>query len=126
MKRGGTRTHAGNASRGSQSGRALVRTGGPRSCHAVSAKSRTSGSNDGLIAKAEDYACGLAKLHVKLIRPQPWVVKSGITACILFEGRDGAGGGGTIKVLTERGSPRIIRVAAHTEVESEWLSWDKA
>jgi len=43
---------------------------------------------------------------------QQWVVQEGLKVCIVFEGRDGAGKGGTIKALTERVSPRIFRVVA--------------
>ncbi|MFC0403094.1 hypothetical protein [Paraburkholderia rhizosphaerae] len=41
---------------------------------------------------------------------QEWVVRSGAKICIVFEGRDGAGKGGTIKAITERVSHRIFRV----------------
>lgn len=41
-----------------------------------------------------------------------WVVHKGLKVCIVFEGRDGAGKGGTIKALTERVSPRVFRVIA--------------
>jgi len=41
-----------------------------------------------------------------------WVVHKGLKVCIVFEGRDGAGKGGTIKALTERVSPRVFRVVA--------------
>ena len=43
---------------------------------------------------------------------QRWVVHKGLKVCIVFEGRDGAGKGGTIKAITERVSPRIFRVVA--------------
>jgi polyphosphate kinase 2 len=43
---------------------------------------------------------------------QQWVQKRGLKVCIVFEGRDGAGKGGTIKALTERVSPRVFRVVA--------------
>ena len=43
---------------------------------------------------------------------QEWVVHKGLKVCIVFEGRDGAGKGGTIKAITERVSPRIFRVVA--------------
>lgn len=43
---------------------------------------------------------------------QQWVVHKGLKVCIVFDGRDGAGKGGTIKAITERGSPRMFRVAA--------------
>jgi len=58
------------------------------------------------------YDTELAKLHGELVKLQQWVVHKGLKVCILFEGRDGAGKGGTIKAITERVSPRIFRVIA--------------
>ncbi len=43
---------------------------------------------------------------------QEWVKHKGLKVCIVFEGRDGAGKGGTIKAITERVSPRVFRVIA--------------
>jgi polyphosphate kinase 2 len=54
----------------------------------------------------------LRKLHVELVKLQEWVRHEGKKVCIVFEGRDGAGKGGTIKAITERVSPRIFRVVA--------------
>jgi len=61
---------------------------------------------------AKDYERELAKLHVELVKLQQWVVHRKLRVCIVFEGRDGAGKGGTIKAITERVSPRIFRVVA--------------
>jgi polyphosphate kinase len=61
---------------------------------------------------AKDYDKELARLHVELVKLQEWVVNKGLKVCIVFEGRDGAGKGGTIKALTERVSPRVFRVIA--------------
>jgi polyphosphate kinase len=47
-----------------------------------------------------------------LVKLQEWVIHKSLKVCILFEGRDGAGKGGTIKAITERVSPRIFRVVA--------------
>jgi len=58
------------------------------------------------------YQSVLAQLHVELVHLQEWVRVSGAKICIVFEGRDGAGKGGTIKAITERVSPRIFRVVA--------------
>lgn len=58
------------------------------------------------------YEKALAKLHGELVSLQDWVLKKGLKVCIIFEGRDGAGKGGTIKALTERVSPRVFRVIA--------------
>jgi polyphosphate kinase 2 len=60
----------------------------------------------------KDYARALKKLHVELVKLQEWVKYKGLKVCILFEGRDGAGKGGTIKAITERVSPRVFRVIA--------------
>ncbi|MCT8162542.1 polyphosphate kinase 2 [Pseudomonas putida] len=58
------------------------------------------------------YEKELRKLHVELVKLQEWVVAKGLKVCIVFEGRDGAGKGGTIKAITERVSPRVFRVVA--------------
>jgi polyphosphate kinase 2 len=60
----------------------------------------------------KEYDGELKKLHVELVRLQRWVAHRGLKVCIVFEGRDGAGKGGTIKALTERVSPRVFRVIA--------------
>ncbi|MDN6874833.1 polyphosphate kinase 2 [Pseudomonas citronellolis] len=58
------------------------------------------------------YEAELRKLHVELVKLQEWVVAKGLKVCVVFEGRDGAGKGGTIKAITERVSPRVFRVVA--------------
>jgi polyphosphate kinase 2 len=60
----------------------------------------------------KEYNARMKKLHVELVELQQWVQKEGLKVCILFEGRDTAGKGGTIKALTERVSPRVFRVIA--------------
>ena len=60
----------------------------------------------------KDYAKAMKSLHVELVRLQQWVQHKGLKVCVLFEGRDGAGKGGTIKAITERVSPRVFRVVA--------------
>ena len=62
--------------------------------------------------KRKEYEKELAKLHVELVKVQEWVKQQRAKICIVFEGRDGAGKGGTIKALTERVSPRVFRVVA--------------
>jgi len=62
--------------------------------------------------KNKVYLEELARLHVEMVKLQEWVQHSGAKVCIVFEGRDGAGKGGTIKALTERVSPRVFRVIA--------------
>jgi len=60
----------------------------------------------------KDYDKELRRLHIELVKLQQWVVQKGLKVCVVFEGRDGAGKGGTIKALTERVSPRVFRVIA--------------
>jgi polyphosphate kinase 2 len=60
----------------------------------------------------KDYEKRLSKLHVELVKLQQWAVHKGLRACVVFEGRDGAGKGGTIKAITDRVSPRVFRVVA--------------
>ena len=62
--------------------------------------------------KRKDYEKKLAKLHVELVKLQQWAQHEGRKVCIVFEGRDGAGKGGTIKAITARVSPRIFKVVA--------------
>jgi polyphosphate kinase len=62
--------------------------------------------------KTKAYDKELRKLHVELVKLQEWVRHAGLKVCIVFEGRDGAGKGGTIKAITERVSPRVFRVMA--------------
>jgi polyphosphate kinase 2 len=62
--------------------------------------------------KAKEYEEELDRLHVELVKLQEWVKHKGLKVCIVFEGRDGAGKGGTIKAITDRVSPRVFRVVA--------------
>jgi polyphosphate kinase len=62
--------------------------------------------------KRKDYEKELRKLQVELCHLQDWVKDKGARIIILFEGRDAAGKGGTIKAITERVSPRVFRVIA--------------
>jgi polyphosphate kinase 2 len=81
----------------------------------VTAKSARDADGDtspaGKLAR-KDYEKDLAKLHAELVTLQRWVQATGAKIVIVFEGRDGAGKGGTIKALTERVSPRVFRVVA--------------
>ena len=61
---------------------------------------------------ALSYQKELGRLHGELVKLQQWVVHKGLRVCVVFEGRDGAGKGGTIKAITERVSPRVFRVVA--------------
>ncbi len=62
--------------------------------------------------KAKEYERELRTLHGELVAMQEWVKTSGAKVCVVFEGRDTAGKGGTIKAITERVSPRVFRVVA--------------
>src|SRR5262245_30905713 len=62
--------------------------------------------------KRKQYEKELRKLQVELCRLQEWVVHQGLRVVVVFEGRDAAGKGGTIKAITERVSPRVFRLVA--------------
>jgi len=62
--------------------------------------------------KRAQYEKELRKLQVKLCHLQRWIKEKGLRVVIVFEGRDGAGKGGTINAITERLSPRVFRVVA--------------
>jgi polyphosphate kinase 2 len=62
--------------------------------------------------KNKEYRRELRLLHGELVAMQEWVRSTGAKVCIVFEGRDTAGKGGTIKAITERVSPRVFRVVA--------------
>ncbi|MFN8034429.1 MAG: polyphosphate kinase 2 [Acidimicrobiia bacterium] len=62
--------------------------------------------------KEKEYRRELRRLHGELVAMQEWVKAAGAKVCIVFEGRDTAGKGGTIKAITERVSPRVFRVVA--------------
>ncbi|MGA9832675.1 MAG: polyphosphate kinase 2, partial [Trebonia sp.] len=62
--------------------------------------------------KRKEYEREMRVLHGELVAMQEWVKASGAKICIVFEGRDTAGKGGTIKRITERVSPRVFRVVA--------------
>ncbi len=73
---------------------------------------KTTADEPGKKLKNKAYEKELAKLHVELVKLQEWVKFKGLKVCVVFEGRDGAGKGGTIKAITERVSPRVFRVVA--------------
>ena len=62
--------------------------------------------------KRKKYEKELERLQAKLCALQEWVKAKGLRVVVVFEGRDAAGKGGTIKAITERVSPRVFRVAA--------------
>lgn len=81
-----------------------------KSSHHAAPKSALAEAAEPLSSK--HYDAELKKLHVELVKLQQWVQHAGLKVCIVFEGRDGAGKGGTIKALTERVSPRVFKVVA--------------
>ena len=62
--------------------------------------------------KRKEYEKELRKLQVELCALQDWVKQEGLRVVVVFEGRDAAGKGGTIKAITDRVSPRVFRVVA--------------
>ena len=70
------------------------------------------------------YEDELAKLQVKLVRLQEWIKYKGLRVVVLFEGRDAAGKGGSIKRITESLNPRVCRVVAlGVPTEKEKTQW---
>jgi len=75
-------------------------------------KHKTAANGQGEKMKRKPYEKELRKLQVELCHLQEWTKASGARVIVVFEGRDAAGKGGTIKALTERVSPRVFRVMA--------------
>ena len=73
---------------------------------------QTTGSNAKAKMKLKAYEKELRKLQVELCHLQDWVKDAGACIIVVFEGRDAAGKGGTIKAITERVSPRVFRTVA--------------
>src|SRR6201998_904188 len=69
-------------------------------------------SKDGEVLKRKKYEKQLRRLQAELCKLQAWVKYKGLRVIIVFEGRDAAGKGGTIRALTERVSPRVFRLVA--------------
>ncbi len=102
----------------------------------VTAKSDTTKSNtaatkkskkdakEGKKLKTRAYEEELTRLQRELVKLQDWVATQGLKVCVIFEGRDAAGKGGTIKRIVDQTNPRVVRVvalAAPTEKErSQW------
>jgi polyphosphate kinase len=74
-------------------------------------KKKSKPTSDGKL-KARKYEKELRKLQAELCNLQEWVKHKGLRVIIVFEGRDAAGKGGTIKAITERVSPRVFRLVA--------------
>ncbi len=74
--------------------------------------------------KREAYERELERLQTELVELQEWIKHKGLKAVVIFEGRDTAGKGGTIKRITERLNPRIVRVVAlGVPTEKEKTQW---
>ncbi|MCX6282650.1 MAG: polyphosphate kinase 2 [Bacteroidetes bacterium] len=74
--------------------------------------------------KKKFYEEELAKLQIELVKLQEWIKFKGLRAIVLFEGRDAAGKGGTIKRITETLNPRVVRVVAlGVPTEKEKSQW---
>jgi len=70
------------------------------------------------------YERELKKLQIELVKLQYWVKEKGLKVVVIFEGRDAAGKGGTIKRITETLNPRIVRVVAlPVATEKEKTQW---
>ena len=69
-------------------------------------------SKDDKVLKRKKYEKQLRQLQAELCKLQDWVKHKGLRVMIVFEGRDAAGKGGTIRAITERVSPRVFRLAA--------------
>jgi polyphosphate kinase 2 len=98
----------GAPTRGNSRGKSKKGEGGDAGAGAA----RSGAAAGGEKLSRKDYERALKKLHVELVKLQEWVKLKGLKVCIVFEGRDGAGKGGTIKAITERVSPRVFRVVA--------------
>jgi len=72
----------------------------------------------------EAYEIELQKLQVELVKLQEWIKREGLRVAVIFEGRDAAGKGGTIKRVTEHLNPRVVKIAAlATPTERERTEW---
>jgi polyphosphate kinase 2 len=80
-------------------------------------------NKSGLLRK-EPYEEEISRLQEQLVLLQYWVATKGLKVLVIFEGRGSAGKGGVIKTITERTSPRIVRVAALPKpTERERTQW---
>ena len=83
----------------------------------------TKAKKDGRV-KREVYEARMEELHLELVRLQYWVKQQGLKVAVVFEGRDTAGKGGTIKRITGKTNPRVVRVVAlGTPTERERGQW---
>jgi polyphosphate kinase 2 len=100
------------AARAAKAAKSVRRDGAEARAPARAKKGNGDAAKDNGKLSNKEYEKQLKKLHVELVKMQEWVKEKGLKVCIVFEGRDGAGKGGTIKAITERVSPRVFRVIA--------------
>jgi polyphosphate kinase 2 len=100
------------ATKAEKATKASRETKATKATKAAKAKKAPKAADKGGELGNKEYAKEMKKLHVELVKMQEWVKHAGLKVCILFEGRDTAGKGGTIKAITERVSPRTFRVIA--------------
>jgi len=86
--------------------------------------SHPSDSNKTKKLKRKEYEKALAELQVELVKLQEWIKHEGLKVVVLFEGRDAAGKGGTIKRIMDKLNPRVCKVVAlGTPTEKEKTQW---
>jgi len=74
--------------------------------------------------KSKRYRKELKRMQIELVKLQEWIKHQGLKVVVIFEGRDAAGKGGTIKRIIQRMNPRICRVVAMgTPTEKEKTQW---
>src|SRR5215813_12780627 len=78
----------------------------------MAAKKNDKSANEPEKLSGKEYDKELRRLQAELCHLQAWVKEKGLRVIVVFEGRDGAGKGGTIRAITERVSPRVFRVVA--------------
>ena len=71
-----------------------------------------------------EYLRHLTRLQRELVKMQEWVVHEGLRVCVLFEGRDAAGKGGTIKRIVDRTNPRAARSCCSTGAGTTGPAWN--
>jgi len=87
-------------------------------------RSASSPAKQGRSIKNSVYEAELARLQEELVKMQEWIKTQGLKVVVIFEGRDTAGKGGTIKRIMERLNPRIVRIVAlGTPTEREKTQW---
>ena len=114
--------NGGRASAGAPSdGQVAVRNGARLIVGSVAQPSNAAGRKK---LDVRTYEAELHKLHIELVKLQEWIRFSGLRVAVIFEGRDAAGKGGTIKRVSEYLNPRVVRIAAlATPSDREKTEW---